>query len=762
MPTAILFYFGKTMKKPLNFKLLFKYFLTFVGYFFFSLLDGKFSPFSLSLLTANLYVGVKALPSLVLYSIPFLLSQDFQTIIIGVFAGLIICFAFIIYKRYGKKPSFEIVGYLAIALAPYCAFSPSYPIYLKLAFSAIIILSCFILNTGAKIWLIKGLKYKLGLDDLFCSAFLFIVCAYGAIIAFGEDFFFAFSLLTILFTAFLLEKSMPVFSAILLAFPISLYKLNLTFFGIFTVVALIICAVSRYSKLLTAIAVALISFGFFFILPNAFSSSLPLYILTSASCVIYLFFPEKFAEKWKTLLKVHLTDNVGRYSVNVHRNAVAGKLYEMSAVFDEMASSLNKVGSETPDRDKFAQTFADEILISVCSRCKNYNECRKHSFPSETELIKITGFAIAKGKLNLIDLPKQFSFKCICPEEIIKFTNKLVGRYNVAEEEKLALLQGKDLVLRQTKGISLALKDLASSLNKQIEISDKTEEKIIENLLKCGIAVKEVAKFSGEESEIVITLPYKDVFNPLLTKAVSEITGYKSIISENKRISEELSVITVKRSPDMDAVFGIAKKVKDGKKKSGDTHSITKITEGKFLVALNDGMGSGERANEISSSAISLVETFYKAGLKSETVLPMVNKLLSFGDDDNFTALDVAIVDLFSLNVDFIKIGSPYSFILTKDTVKIIEGNSLPLGILDEMRPTVCSSKLSSGDVIILLSDGITDAFASSSDLIDFLSLQRALNPKTLADNILEKALYLNGNVAKDDMTVFCVRIFNR
>mgnify|MGYP003297342768 CR=1 FL=1 len=55
--------------------------------------------------------------------------------------------------------------------------------------------------------------------------------------------------------------------------------------------------------------------------------------------------------------------------------------------------------------------------------------------------------------------------------------------------------------------------------------------KIIENLLKCGIAVKEVAKFSGDESEIVITLPYKDVFNPLLTKAVSEITGYKSIIS---------------------------------------------------------------------------------------------------------------------------------------------------------------------------------------------------------------------------------------
>ena len=121
-----------------------------------------------------------------------------------------------------------------------------------------------------------------------------------------------------------------------------------------------------------------------------------------------------------------------------------------------------------------------------------------------------------------------------------------------------------------------------------------------------------------------------------------------------------------------------------------------------------------------------------------------------------------AIVDLFDGFADFVKIGSPYSFILTKDTVKIIEGNSLPLGILEEMRPTVCTTPLNNGDVIVLLSDGITDAFASSSDLIDFLSTQRALNPKILADIILEKALYLNGNTAKDDMTVFCVRIFER
>ena len=201
----------------------------------------------------------------------------------------------------------------------------------------------------------------------------------------------------------------------------------------------------------------------------------------------------------------------------------------------------------------------------------------------------------------------------------------------------------------------------------------------------------------------------------------------------------------------------MAQKTKTNKKKSGDTHSVTKISEGKFLIALNDGMGSGKKASETSATTISLIETFYKAELSSETVLSTVNKILSFNGEDNFTALDIGVIDLFSGSADFIKIGSPYSFVITKDAVKIVEGSSLPLGILDELHPTVCKTELHSGDVVVFVSDGIPDAFGSSSDFIDFLSAQRALNPKSLADNILEKALLLDGQVAKDDMTAFCV-----
>ena len=67
------------------------------------------------------------------------------------------------------------------------------------------------------------------------------------------------------------------------------------------------------------------------------------------------------------------------------------------------------------------------------------------------------------------------------------------------------------------------------------------------------------------------------------------------------------------------------------------------------------------------------METYYKSGLSSELILSTVNKALTFNREDDFTAMDVGVVDLFDGSADFIKIGTPYSFIITRDSVKILK-----------------------------------------------------------------------------------------
>jgi stage II sporulation protein E len=133
---------------------------------------------------------------------------------------------------------------------------------------------------------------------------------------------------------------------------------------------------------------------------------------------------------------------------------------------------------------------------------------------------------------------------------------------------------------------------------------------------------------------------------------------------------------------------------------TGDAAAFLETEKGRALLALSDGMGSGRDAERVSSTSLSLIESFYKAGLSSQLILGTVNKLLSINTEDTFTALDVCVVDLNTCTADFIKYGCPYGFILGDKGIRIVEGSSLPLGIIDELKPAVCSATLNDGDVV--------------------------------------------------------------
>ena len=123
------------------------------------------------------------------------------------------------------------------------------------------------------------------------------------------------------------------------------------------------------------------------------------------------------------------------------------------------------------------------------------------------------------------------------------------------------------------------------------------------------------------------------------------------------------------------------------KRSVGDTHSFIKISKDKFLLALCDGMGSGVQAEKTSNISISLVENFYKAGFDNDIILSSVNRLLVCANEEAFTAVDIAVINLEKGLCDFIKLGSPTSVVKCNGIVQFIAGGSLPLGVLEEMKP---------------------------------------------------------------------------
>lgn len=92
--------------------------------------------------------------------------------------------------------------------------------------------------------------------------------------------------------------------------------------------------------------------------------------------------------------------------------------------------------------------------------------------------------------------------------------------------------------------------------------------------------------------------------------------------------------------------------------------------------------------------------------------------------------------------------------------METVEGGALPIGALDNISPATYKTTISTKDIIIMATDGVTDAFVSQENMIEYVSKLASNNPQTLAENILNEALRLNDMEAKDDMTVLVARTY--
>lgn len=205
----------------------------------------------------------------------------------------------------------------------------------------------------------------------------------------------------------------------------------------------------------------------------------------------------------------------------------------------------------------------------------------------------------------------------------------------------------------------------------------------------------------------------------------------------------------------------VSRRTKEGSIVSGDTYSLKPLPDGRYMMLICDGMGSGERAQKESFAAANLIEDFYTAGFESKDVLNMINKLMLLSSSDEvFSALDLCIVDLRNSTAQFTKIGAPHSYIISENSVKRLSAGALPLGILEDCEPREHTTELSPGDLIVIFSDGIAEAELNDNNLYSKItSVSPSDNVKVIADKIIASTIASSEGKAKDDLTVIVSRV---
>lgn len=207
---------------------------------------------------------------------------------------------------------------------------------------------------------------------------------------------------------------------------------------------------------------------------------------------------------------------------------------------------------------------------------------------------------------------------------------------------------------------------------------------------------------------------------------------------------------------------GIAKCKKSDSVISGDNFINTKLDDGKYLLAISDGMGSGEKANSKSKKVINTLVNLLNTGLEKTSAVNVVNSAL-MTEDEVFATLDATIINLSDGSTEFIKVSSCPTYIKKENKVDMIQTAGLPIGILENMDIDLYGKNLEKGDLIVMVSDGIIDANTEYTPkelwITELLKAVKTDNAQRLADIIMQEAIDQNLGVAKDDMTVLVAKI---
>ena len=502
--------------------------------------------------------------------------------------------------------------------------------------------------------------------------------------------------------------------------------------------------------------------GLYFKLYPAFNIIEALPVLLSAC--IFIIIPNKWLNEIAVIFNLSKDRLAMKNVVNRNRELLCKRLSNLAEVFNDMNIIYRNMIKKGMSKEDVKKILYEELCDKICSYCPERNHCHR-TFADSTKKVfeELITIAFERGKATLLDIPSYLTSRCKQTTAILGSVNTLTAQYKKYLTMASDVDSSKLMIAEQLLGISKVIDALSKEVDSNISFDTVRENKILDELTYHNIICIDAVVFEKDIHTLVASLVVRkeDAEKLRIVDCVGKICGQKMAVFEMfPSVRPNYTVINLKTAPRFDCMFGVSQRTKANSSVSGDNYSVIKLDGDRILFAISDGMGSGEKAENYSELSIALIENFYKAGFDNDIIISSVNKLLNLHKDDIFSALDIGVLDLKNGICDFIKMASPVTFIVSTEEVKKVESTSLPLGIVDDAYPLIKKEVVSSGDYIILVSDGISDSFENDEVFKEEILSLRAKNPQELADQLLERALSKNKGHAIDDMTVLAIKIF--
>ena len=492
--------------------------------------------------------------------------------------------------------------------------------------------------------------------------------------------------------------------------------------------------------------------------------SLQALLSTALAGLAFYFLPKGF------LLNIHSNLNPataaqGEYVSKV-KGQVVDRVYDFAAGYGKLAGVF---GGRVAGRGASGNVVAkavEELRDNFCENCHKFEFCWSGS--DIAAYVKDLATKAEKlGRISIPDAPLSFSSQCVAVQDFITTLNFQLEKQKLSRDWEQKLTGARGLVAEQFSGLAAVMYDFAEELDASLNFRGGLEDKLIHEFASLGVEAESITVTEDKQKRLEVYVVRKNQRDSAkqakeISKLISQVLGKKMELAHSREAGR-MARHVYQQQQKYYVQSAVSKVNKNGAKESGDSFTFLHLKNGRVVAALSDGMGSGTRAKEESEAAIELLEELMERGFQKDIALRLINSaLLIKSSEEFFSTLDICFLDANSGMAEFVKIGAARSYLLREGRAEAIGSWTLPVGILESIDVDVHERQLCHGDVVVMMTDGVTDSCKNENWVEELLEDLPKGSPGKIADYILEEARVNYGGAVGDDMTALVMRVTER
>lgn len=542
--------------------------------------------------------------------------------------------------------------------------------------------------------------------------------------------------------------------SLVLGFLATLVSTDISMLLVISVPGLVSSMLNRINKSLAIVGVIISAIILNYITERNLVISTEIIQISIASLIIILL-PKKFTILLEDIFN---KNNTLKHAYEKELGVgidIKNKLSAMSEVFDNLSNiTLGSNKEYYEETQKVVEKYLTDYKETKCLKCQRRYYCLKENMDL------VSSYIARKLENNDEITENMLPVDCEEADIMIKEIKDIYNNMKLMRIIKQKEEEANKKLANEYKEVATLIKNMSRDVTKVQKEVSYTQKCLRQELKLLGYQIYEDNYIDENDSKTYefITDLLKDIDtskNEIQT-VVGEVLGQKMniklILNSSKNEKSRIKLVSEGKYSISSEIY---QKNKENNEVSGDKYYLSEIKNGK-IIAISDGMGAGEEASNMSSTVITMLEKLLLSGFNNNTIAKIINSIVKLKEDSNVSAsIDMTVINTVSNKVDFVKMGTAPTYLISNAGVQEFVDDNIPMGLLDNLNPVEYQIDIDVPMIIINMSDGAYNE--KLKEYFEFVSKRNLsmVSKKEIVNGITERI----AENSQDDITIIVTKI---